>query len=552
MMRAEFFGSMIALACVVVCHAGMVDVADRREWMSRSFLCHADVGQLLEGDFLGYNAKPPIDWSCANIRDRSVCYRLHGFSTLDSVIRQYESRADERCGRYLHDYVLDWVRANPVPMKGNSWAWHDDATARRVHRMSYLWRFLPKLWGGGESREIKESLDVQAALLATDFFYKRRHNHGMYQDLALLCYALCVCNDDAVRKMYIDTAVSRSLEYFDYVFCDNGVHKEHSPTYGRDVSGVARCFARIVEPFDAATAGRYEAHYRSAGRFLAACTMPNGKWPSIGDSSEVMSSYSPKKTAETASVFSDRDSGGGYAIFRSSCIDPPDAATWILFQAATFSSAHKHSDDLSFVLYHRGDLFVEAGNRDYNYANPMTAYAYSGYAHNVLCVDDVDFPVKVGKNGFRSVPRDALMTRIVGAETNGPVVSVTGVQKRFPGVVQTRTLSFDRTGRSVTIMDELDSAKSFKASLLFHLAQGIKVEAQGETFRLLRDGIQIATIAFSSDLPVKPRVLTGEGVPPYRTWIFGGSRDPKCGSLIIVDAECRAGRNSVGSFIKLF
>ena len=164
----------------------------------------------------------------------------------------------------------------------------------------------------------------------------------------------------------------------------------------------------------------------------------------------------------------------------------------------------------------------------------------------------MDFPVKVGKNGFRSVPRNALTTRIVGSETNGPVVSVTGVQKRFPGIVQTRTLSFDRTGRSVTIMDELDSAKSFKASLLFHLAQGIKVEAQGETFRLLRDGAQIATIAFSSDLPVKPRVLTGEGVPPYRTWIFGGSREPKCGSLIIVDAECRAGRNSVGSFIKLF
>ena len=555
LLLSRVFVCVLAAALLAMSgHAGTVDVSDIREWMSESFQNQYDVGRLLAGDCQGYNVKPPIDWSCTNIQDRVICWQLHGFIMLDPVMRQCETSYDERCGRYLHDYVLDWVRANPVPLKGNDWAWHDDATARRAHRMSYLWRFLPKLWSEEESREIKKSLDAQAALLATDSFYKRRHNHGMYQDLALLCYALCVCDDDAARKMYIDKAVARSLEYFDYVFCRNGVHKEHSLLYGSDVSKAARCFAKIVESIDAGAASRYDAYYRGAKRFLSLCTMPNRKWPSIGDSAEVISSFGSKTASEVASVFTDGEAGGGYAIFRSSWNDPPDAATWILFLAATFSSAHKHSDDLSFILYHRGDLFVEAGKRDYNYANPITTYAYSGYAHNVLCVDDRDFPVNVRQNGFRSVPSRALKTRIVNSVTNAMVSSVTGIQERFPGIVQTRTISFDRIGRTVTIRDYMDTKKAFKASLLFHLAPGIKVETRGEAFEFLRDGVKVASITFSGDfdLPVKPRVLTDEGEPPYRTWIFGGELEPKCGSLIIVDAECRAGRNSVGSFIKLF
>lgn len=69
---------------------------------------------------------------------------------------------------------------------------------------------------------------------------------------------------------------------------------------------------------------------------------------------------------------------------RSSWEDDSDEATWMLFCASTFSSTHKHGDDLNFLLYHKGDLFVEAGKRDYNYNDPKTAWAYSAYAHNVL------------------------------------------------------------------------------------------------------------------------------------------------------------------------
>ena len=345
----------------------------------------------------------------------------------------------------------------------------------------------------------------------------------------------------------MDKAIARSLEYFDYVFCENGVHKEHSPAYGRDVALVAMYFARLVESYDPAASSRYEAHCRGAKRFLVLCTMPNGKWPSVGDSAEGMSGFEP----ETASVFKDDKSGSGYAIFRSSWYDAPGAATWMLFQAATFGSAHKHSDDLSFILYHKGDLFVEAGNRNYNYRDPMTAYVYSGYAHNVLCVDDKDFPVKTGKNGFRSVPAAALKTRITGSVTEGPVVSVTGTQERFPGIVQSRTLSFDKIGRKVAIKDDIEADREFKASLLFHLAPGITIKAEGEEMLLWRGTAKVAALRFAGDLPMKSRIVTGEGEPPYRTWIFGGLPKPRCGPLVVLDACCHAGSNVVTTAIRL-
>ena len=347
-----------------------------KEWFRDGIIVNVVVESFLSGNYEGYDVSLPFDWSCTNIANRSICYRLHGFVVLDPIRERYEKCRDVDCGKFLHDYVLDWLRANPTPLEGNSWAWHDDATARRVQRLSYFYKFLPELWNDEELKMIKASLDLQAELLATDSFYRPRHNHGMYQDFGLMCYALCVCDDDANRRRYIDKATSRSLTYFEHAFCSNGVHKEHSPAYSRDTSRAALCFSKIVAPYNMNAAAKYESYWRNSERFLAFCTMPNGNWPSLGDSTPGRSGYEPEKTAM---VFSDEETGGGYAIFRSSWYDGPDAATWMIFQAATFSSAHKHSDDLSFLLYHKGELFVEAGNRTYNYADPMTAYVYSGY-----------------------------------------------------------------------------------------------------------------------------------------------------------------------------
>ena len=539
--------AFVLFACAV-CNAEEVSLEAYKEWLTDGYKVNINVDRFLNGEYIGYDVSLPFDWACTNISDRSICYRMHGFLLLDAIRYKYEANRDVRCGKFLHDYVMDWLGANPVPLEGNAWAWHDDATARRVQRLSYYYRFIPELWDDVELKKIKVSLDSQAKLLATDSFYKPRHNHGMYQDFGLICYSLCVCDNDVLRKKYMDKAISRSLQYFEYSFCPNGVHREHSPAYARDTAMAALHFSKIVKPYNVEMAVKYENYWLRSKRFLVLCTMPNGILPSMGDSSVTKSGYEP----ETATVLCDEKTGGGYAIFRSSWYDMPKSATWMIFQAATFSSVHKHGDDLAFLLYHKGELFVEAGNRNYNYADPMTAYAYSGYAHNVLCVDDMDFPVNVNpKSGFRSVPKAAMNTYITKYSIDGEVKEVTGVQKRFPGIVQTRTLSYDKKGKVVVVLDEFDANRKFKASLLFHVAEGVAVTSDGGVLRFSRKGHPVATMSIESVLPVNVRVLHGEGKAPYHAWIFNGGTEPKSGSLVVVDAMCGAGKSAVTARICL-
>lgn len=240
---------------------------------------------------------------------------------------------------------------------------------------------------------------------------------------------------------------------------------------------------------------------------------------------------------------------------RSSWEDTPEESTYLLFMASTHSRAHKHGDDLSFILYHKGDLFVEAGNRDYNYTHEMTKYAYSGYAHNVLCVDDQAFPVTFGASGSQSITDAAYNTKITSYDMDSPVKTASAVQTRFENVKQERTLAYDKGNGVVTITDGLEVKEASKCTLLYHLAEGIEVQETDGGWLLLRDDAAVAQVTVSSSLPeqVELSAVTGgsEGSDPYYTWLFEGEKEPKIGSLLKVDSQCPAGAVQIVTTIVL-
>ena len=288
----------------ICCFCGAyLDAEDFKKWIRSDFSESA----VHKNDLQRNKVTFPFDWSCTNIVERSVCYRLHGFTVLDPIVTKYETARDAKCGEFIHDFVVDWLKSNPVPLEGHKWAWHDDATARRVQRMSYYFKYLKNLWLADELEEMKASLDLQAELLAKDSFYTKKHNHGMYQDFALLSYAICVCTNEIEAQRYRKKAIERSMEYFDYVFCENGVHKEHSPMYANWVADKALAFSNLVAPFNVVASKKYYSYYCKAQRFLVLCTKPNGMWPAVGDSREVWTRYEPEKDV----VFRDEKTGGG-------------------------------------------------------------------------------------------------------------------------------------------------------------------------------------------------------------------------------------------------
>ena len=294
--------------------------------------------------------------------------------------------------------------------------------------------------------------------------------------------------------------------------------------------------------------------------FFLYITQPDGAWPSLGDSSRnptgdaifrVNLPDNPKyqsitakgeKVPATDAVFPE----GGYAIFRSSW-EESEQATWMLFNAATHSSVHKHGDDLEVLLYHKGELFVEAGKRNFNYLDQQTAWAYLGYGHNVLLVNGKPYPVKIGKNGYQSIFPDALKTKILVWDVEDGVSSVTGYQCRFPGVEQRRTLIYDRKAQEVTIKDVITAEEAFQGTLLWHVAEGVTVKELPEQsgWEFLRGEEFIARAEVKAEVPCTLETIGKEGEYPYVPWIFNGKDDPVYGTLLKVNFDGIAGTSRI-------
>lgn len=498
----------------------------------------------------------PFDWSCSDISDRSLCYRLHGFTFLDCTYSLYLETNEERYKELIMSYMVDWVKSNPTVQEGNTWAWHDDATARRVFRFSYYLAIWKDDFAKKDYKLIYKSLKSQAELLATDEFYTFNHNHGMFQDIGLIAYALLIA-DEKTSERYMEIAKKRSNAYFDYVFTPDGVHKEHSPAYHITVSNWLLFFAEAYELRDPEFSHKMRQLNQNTAEFVTALIMPDGTLPSIGDSARKIADPAIYSTDEYKYACTMGKEGvaasneyvsveGGYVVMRSGWSDPPEEATYILFMASTHSSTHKHGDDLSFILYHGGDLFVEAGNRDYNYTNEMTAYAYSGFAHNVLIVNNEAYPVKFWTNGAQGIYPEALETHITDYNLESDIKYVEGEQIRFAEVHQQRRITYDKAKNTVKIDDVLiptgggsTDVDNIPASLIYHLAEGVELEQKSDGWILLRDGRKVATVTMKSeeaDLSLSA-ITEEQEFGSYHTWIFEGNTSPQYGSLLKVDFQ---------------
>ena len=509
----------------------------------------------------------PMNWSCPNISNRSYGYRTNGLLFLDDTYQEYCETKDKKYAEIILSYMIDWCTQNKKYNENDIWQWHDDATALRVQRMSLYYFEFSDLCSKDERILIKDSLSYQAKLLASNEFYTEKHNHGMHQDMALIFYSLLIEESEQIKKEYLSTALSRTRDYIGYVYQSDGVHKEHSPFYANDVLNDMIFYRNITRNTSEDFVLYIEKYINGCKEYLIQILKPDGNWPSLGDSSEengvealrqnilLDEKYQyiltgGKDGCKPASnvVFKE----GGSAVFRSSWDATAKDATWMYFNAATFSSTHKHGDDLEVLLYHRGDLFVEAGKRNYNYLDEMTAWAYSGYAHNVLLVDGEAFPVKTGENGFQSIYPDALDTGIVDYNLDDNNPSVTGYQHRFDGVEQTRTLSYNRNENVVEIVDVMDGTTSYKGTLLWHVAQNVEVRELKNGWNFYRDGELVASMEISSDSNISFRTITGEGEYPYMTWIFNGKEEPQNGTLLCIDYEGEEGENSITAKINLY
>jgi len=515
-----------------------------------------DVQSILNGEIWGESISIPIDWELRNVLDRSIAYQISGLQFLDSLY--FASKENINCSSLLlliHDYIVDFCKNAPSYRNQSEWPWHDDATAFRLIRLSFYYSLYATMYDENEKTIIETCMKDHISLLLSDDFYRYGHNHGMHQDEAVIVYSLLVCDDSNIQMHNLDIALNRTKDYLLQSFTSEGIHKEHSPEYALSAVSDLDRFREMVKEIHPQFIAQTEDIKSKSMDYFIQLTKPDLKYPSVGDSPEIkVNDLSFFSVNQYFKYITSRGKEGlspdlnkvfpesGYAFFRSSWTENEEDTTWLMFIAASFSHIHKHGDDLSFLLYHGGDLITEAGNRNYNYSDQETSWSYSGYGHNVISIDNETFAPYISDYDV------AMQTKITAyalpSTLNEGQSYVEAKEFRFKGVEHTRSITYDCKSNLVIVSDELLCSSEKPFSFFFHVAEGVSVLMIDNGWEFFRAGKMVArlVISGSSNLTLSEYNKDSQEYP-WCSWIFNGNTDPKYGVLLRGEAQLSSGLN---------
>lgn len=503
-------------------------------------IAHNEAIECLRGGFWqGRSLTLPFSWDYSAQESRAIPFRLQCFTWQACLMVEFFRTGDITCRDLLLAWVFDWIDAHPTVDRNDLSAWHDDAAGRRALFFGIFLIAFEKIMSDKQIGSLRKSLAMHAGLLRSEDFYRPFHNHGFYQDMALAVYALS-CGEDADYWSVLSAA--RTRVYLNAKISTEGVHLEHSPIYHFNIARGIAWLAVVFRSLDPDYAAELTGRLNKMAEYGQWISLPNGALPSVGDSPREKTDMSIFACSAAAPGQMRVFPQAGYAFIRKDR-DPGENSTWMMFLAATHGEVHKHNDDLSFLLYHGGgELFTEAGKRNYNYSEPETEYCYSSYGHNVLFVNGVGWPMK--PTGLPLLERDAYATGIVAWEDTPTFSGVTGRQIRFPGVIQERTLCYDRQRELVTVEDRITLESPATLKLIYHLAPDVTAErTDADTWTLFRGGVPAASLSVAGNRPELHASVTTESILPWRTEIYWGDSSPRPGSLFSVELDGDTGLN---------
>lgn len=403
--------------------------------------------------------------------NRSIQRRVYNFEFLDSLSKAYKLSGDEiyiESGmKYIRDFK-EQATFNPEHM-----TWHDETTAGRL---SYYFDFLKdgyEVLSPSDREILEQEMKFMAELIAYTDFYSGSNNHGMYQDEAMLKYAVDFNNTEMIQ-----VGSERLVNYFVTHFDKDGVHLENSPEYHFNIVEVLK---RIIDRYDNNLLPNYEILeniYKKSADYANMVVLPNGIIPNIGDSKNMEINLGDYYSDEII----ENSQNSGRATYHESGYDIiKEEDTYLLFRAGYLKDYHHHNDDLSFWLYKDGNIFTEVGSYGYEAQIPYTDYAKTFNAHNTLIVN--------GENEAET--RDVYL--LDSKDTN----VMSGETYRIVGTYFKREIHFndDLTEFTITDFIESEEEESQDYELLFHLDPSISIEAintdHENIIELIRDGEKI-------------------------------------------------------------
>jgi len=468
-----------------------------------------------------------VNWN--DSRGRTFNRWFHSQFFMGDLISAYEQTREVKFLNKAYSLYEEWATLFEDKIEDKT-AYHDETIAKRLTFWLRLYIVGYEIFDYKRMERLEQSISLTAELLSGEKFHDKNTNHGMFVDLALLLFTY-VFEKEERTNAWRDKAISRLMEYFDFVYTSEGVHKEQTPAYHYTISLQLLRYSIAFKNYNNTLSRYLYDKYVITNTFGYQIIKPDGKIPQIGDNAALQVKDLVFKDLYDDPEFKYAISAGkvgtapkennivfkeaGYAIFRDDWLKK-EKATYILFNAAYNSNYHKHSDDLSVLIYKDGDIFVEVGPNGYEYKDPYTEYGYSQFGHNSLVVDNKSLP-RVD-NKFDKV-------NISNFTLDPEYCEVEGENGRYEDVIHQRKIKFEKKKSQIIVHDKIRSVNEHNYSLFWHMAPNIVIEEKTEKYFIRKADSYIGEIQFSSDTNFNFNQQIGQTSPIIKGWHFPKMRE---------------------------
>ncbi len=420
-----------------------------------------------------------IKWDEDPFDDWTWQFYFHSLRMVSHLINAYELSNNITFLAKAQWFIESWMDANPHPNNQMSErAWDDHSTANRISTMIYFWDHYrdSEIFDETFANELLNMLRKHGEYTASGANYFWGHNHGIYQDRALLQLAGIFPHfkDSADWEQ---TANKRLATHIEEGVTTSGVHKEHSPAYHYLVMKLFIDINLFNQHYGIENQKITDLVY-SMQEYLVHVAKPDGTVPMVGDSFddkvigmskdfvtnehllyEVTNGQEGVEIEQHSIVYYD----AGVAIFKNDW-DNQTELYFALFNAF-HSDVHKQSDDLSFVLtYGNTDYFVDTGKYNFVEKDPYRVFIRSVFSHNTISVDNQTYDFR--NLLFVDNPQ------IEKYEINENYSYVRASHTIFSGVEITRT-AIVFNGGAMYLHDQINSQTSHSYSQIFNIGPDV-------------------------------------------------------------------------------
>lgn len=440
-----------------------------------------------------------IDWNYVHPNSANT-YRLYiqCLNVISHLVDAYRLTNKKKYLIKAKEILWDWRDNIMNDNTQNKYKWVDHSVANRVMNIIYLYII------GHDVITLEEEIIVPILIKHGEFLDNdknyRPNNHGIMVDRSLI-YLSTFLKKYKESDRWFQKAKLRVTNAVYRDFSSKGVHLENSPSYHTMTRRMFNELERYLKSINLTLGKEVRQKLIQSNDYISYIMKPNNELPIIGDTKVSKIKWIEK------SFDSFQDEDAGITILQNKA-ENPELSTWLAFISGYGSSTHKHRDDLSVSLYHKGeDIFVDSGRYNYDNKDKIRQYLLSPQAHSTLTVSNSDYKIE-DPYKFRNTIKTTDFT------TNSLYSYVKGINNAYENCELSRSLLFLKP-ELIIIKDRAQSEEITNFEQIFNIAPQLNVQKdENNDIILTSEKNKVSIRQLINRTSCEPSIITGdENIP---------------------------------------